>query len=99
MANIKISPDKVLDLTKKINKYRKEYDTTYRKLIKIIENNEAKLDKTTQEALLASCNNMNQKYKTMTDFLKNTISVTESIATEYNKINGQAASKIAAIGE
>lgn len=98
MGNVKISPDKLLDLTKKITEYHSEYTNTYDKLIRILENNEAKLDKTTQQALLVSCNNMKAKFNVMSQFLKNSIKVTNSIATEFKKINDQSESKIRMIG-
>jgi len=90
MPTIRINPDRLSKNVKNIEKQLKEYKSNYKKLLSIIENNDAKLDDTTLAALKVSCNAMNAKFKEMTDFLDMALDVTKEVIKEFNDANNKA---------
>lgn len=90
MATIRINTDKLSTNVKNVEKYLKEYKSNYKKMLSIIENNDAKLDETTLNALKTSCVAMNTKFKEMSDFLEMAMGVTKDVITEFNNANRDA---------
>ena len=93
MATIKVNPDKLSSGATKIEKYLADYKKTYSKLLSVIENNEAKLDATTQNALLNSCKAMKAKFDDMSSFLDKAMDVTKNVAKEFKTANESSGKK------
>lgn len=94
MAKIKVNPNKLSAGATKIEKYLADYEKTYANLLAVIENNEAKLDATTQNALLNSCKSMKAKFDDMSGFLKKATNVTNDVAKEFKTANEESVKKI-----
>ena len=97
MATIKVNVDELSSFVTRVQKYLDDYQKTYKKLFGIIDRNDAKLDATTQTALLNSCNGMKEKFDEMISFLNQALEVTDKVAKEFKEANEDSYRRISGI--
>ena len=93
MATIKVNPDKLRNDAKRIENSIDSYNKVYKIMVNIIKGNAGGFDKATQASLLQSCEKMEKQFKDMEAYLKNVVTVTRNVATEYDKANDAAGKK------